>query len=112
MLVKKPDAVMTYPVQDEGAEKARMAILIGPEEGAPNFVMRRIELDAGGCTPFHSHPWEHVVFILKGSGKLRGENAELDLVSGASVFVKPGEQHQFAADKHSPLTFLCSIPRR
>lgn len=112
MLVKKSDAVVTHPVQDEGAEKARMAVLIGPEEGAPNFVMRLFELDAGGYTPYHNHPWEHLVFVLKGSGKLRGENAELDLTAGASVFVKPGEQHQFAADEIKPLTFLCSIPRR
>jgi quercetin dioxygenase-like cupin family protein len=112
MLVKEEVAVHPSPVKDEGAMGARMAVLIGPQEGAPNFIMRRIELDAGGCTPHHSHDWEHVVFILKGTGKLKGEKGDLDLKPGSSVLVMPGEVHQFAADPRTPLVFLCTIPKR
>jgi quercetin dioxygenase-like cupin family protein len=112
MLVKEARDVRPMPVHDEGAEGARMAVLIGPEEGAPNFIMRRIELDAEGHTPYHSHPWEHVVFVLEGIGRLRGEHRALDLRPGSSVFVPPGEVHQFTAATDSPLTFLCTIPKR
>jgi quercetin dioxygenase-like cupin family protein len=112
MLVKDEVVVKPIPVQDEGAVGARMAVLIGPSEGAPNFVMRHIELDAGGCTPFHTHAWEHLVYILKGTGKLKGQSEQHDLKPGASVLVLPGEKHQFAADPQSPLVFLCSIPKR
>ncbi len=74
--------------------------------------MRRIELESGGCTPHHSHPWEHVVYILEGEGFLAGEAVDLELKPGDSVFVKPDEVHQFRARDDSPLTFLCSIPQR
>jgi quercetin dioxygenase-like cupin family protein len=112
MLVKEEIVVKPNPVRDEGAAGARMAVLIGPSEGAPNFVMRRIELDAGGCTPCHTHAWEHVVYILKGTGKLKGQSGHHDLKPGSSVLVLPGEEHQFAADPQSPLVFLCTIPKR
>jgi quercetin dioxygenase-like cupin family protein len=112
MLVKGKKDVTSVPVTDAGAQKARIAVLIGPEDGAPNFMMRRIELAPGGCTPHHSHPWEHVVYVLKGEGFLTGEAGELKLKSGDSVFVKPDEVHQFRAREDSQLTFLCSIPRR
>ncbi|RJP72885.1 MAG: cupin domain-containing protein [Candidatus Zixiibacteriota bacterium] len=112
MLVKEARDVRPQPVHDEGAANVRMAVLIGPDEGAPNFVMRRIELDAQGHTPYHSHPWEHVVFVLEGLGVLRGEKGDLPLSPGDSAFVPPGEVHQFVAAEESPLTFLCTIPKR
>ncbi|HEX7344554.1 MAG TPA: cupin domain-containing protein [bacterium] len=112
MLVREKFAAKANPVQDEGAQKARIAVLIGPEEGAPNFVMRRIELDEGGCTPHHAHNWEHVVYILEGQGKLKGEKGELELKPGSSVLVLANERHQFVAESDKPLVFLCSIPKR
>lgn len=112
MIVKDSRTVPANPVKDEGAKGARIAVLIGPEEGAPNFVMRRIELDTGGCTPYHAHAWEHVVYILEGRGRLRGEKSDIQLQPGASALVMPNEQHQFAADADAPLVFLCSIPKR
>ncbi len=74
--------------------------------------MRRIELDRGGCTPYHAHAWEHVVYVLEGRGKLRGEKGEMELEPGSSALVMPHEQHQFTAAAETPLTFLCSIPKR
>jgi quercetin dioxygenase-like cupin family protein len=112
MLVKYAENVTMNRVTDEGAVKAKIAILIGPDEGAPNFTMRRIELESGGCTPHHAHPWEHVVYVLEGKGKLLGERKEFELKPGAAVLVPPGEVHQFAAAGDSLLVFLCSIPKR
>lgn len=112
MLVKDKATVTANPVKDEGARGARIAVLIGPEEGAPNFVMRRIELDISGCTPYHAHAWEHVVYILEGKGTLRGDKGDIELKPGSSALVMPNEQHQFAADLDAPLVFLCSIPKR
>ena len=47
-----------------------MQVLIGPDEGAGNFVMRRFTLAPGAATPHHDHEWEHEAFILEGTGVL------------------------------------------
>ena len=51
---------------EENASKLRVRWLITKETGAENFAMRLFEMEAGGYSPFHSHPWEHEVFILEG----------------------------------------------
>jgi quercetin dioxygenase-like cupin family protein len=111
MLVKDKDHQTFDPVIDEGVEKVRKAVLVGPEEGAPNFYMRHFELDAGGFTPYHQHDWEHVVYVLSGSGTLKGEERDSELKPGSAVLVKPNEMHQFRADADTPLAFLCMIPK-
>ncbi|MBU0518543.1 cupin domain-containing protein [bacterium] len=88
-----------------------MAVLIGENEGAPNFYMRKFELEAGGHTPYHTHDWEHVVYILEGSGVLKGKDGGRRLEAGSAVLVAPNEEHQFRADDGTPLSFLCSIPK-
>jgi quercetin dioxygenase-like cupin family protein len=111
MIVKYDDKIRMEPVQMDGVRKVRKAVLIGQEEGAPNFFMRKFDLEAGGHTPHHSHDWEHVVFVLSGSGTLKGVGGEYELKPGASVFVAPNEEHQFIADRESGLSFLCTVPK-
>jgi quercetin dioxygenase-like cupin family protein len=41
--------------------------------GAPNFVMRLFEIDPDGYSPFHTHAWEHEVFVLEGEGTVLTE---------------------------------------
>ena len=53
---------------EEGALKLRVRWLITKEMGASNFAMRLFEMKPGGYSPFHSHPWEHEVFVLEGEG--------------------------------------------
>ncbi len=111
MIVKNKNKVTLKAVQDDSTRDVQMAVLIGDEEGAPNFVMRRFELSPGGYTPYHTHDWEHVVYVLEGAGKLKGRNSDNILKPGASVLVSPNEEHQFRADDDAGLVFLCSIPK-
>jgi quercetin dioxygenase-like cupin family protein len=48
-------------------------LLITKEMGAPNFVMRLFEIDPDGYSPFHTHAWEHEVFVLEGEGTVLTE---------------------------------------
>ena len=89
----------------------KMRILIGADEGAPNFVMRLFEVEPGSSTPFHTHNWEHEVFILAGKGKVKnGEEKETPIADGNFVFVAPDEKHCFVNDGSDTLRFICSIP--
>jgi len=61
---------------EEGALGLRVRWLITKNIGAENFAMRLFEMETGGYSPFHDHPWEHEVFILEGEGLVIGEGGE------------------------------------
>jgi len=94
----------------EGASKLRVRWLITKEIGAENFAMRLFELEPRGYSPFHSHPWEHEVFILEGEGLVVGEGEEKRFRTGDVIFIPPNEKHQFKNSAKKTVKFLCLIP--
>jgi quercetin dioxygenase-like cupin family protein len=105
-----PNDIPAAPVTSEGAAKATIRELITADTGAPTFAMRLFEVEPGGHTPLHAHDWEHEVFILAGSGEVRGPEGAHPFAAGDAVFVPPGETHQFANTGPARLRFLCLIP--
>jgi quercetin dioxygenase-like cupin family protein len=95
---------------EEGASKLRVRWLITREMGAKNFAMRLFEMNPGGYSPFHSHPWEHEVFILEGEGLVVGEGEERKFRAGDVIFIPPNEKHQFKNNDEKTVKFLCLIP--
>lgn len=85
-------------------------ILIGPDQGASNFVMRLFVLKEGGHSPSHSHPWEHEVFVLTGKGRVKSQGDEIPVEKGDFVYVPPMEKHQFLNTGSTPFEFLCIVP--
>ena len=84
--------------------------VISAQDGAPRFAMRVFEVEPGGSTPFHSHAWEHEVFILEGRGKVRSAQGERALQRDDVVFVPGGEEHCFVNTGEAVLRFICCIP--
>ncbi|MDP2950597.1 MAG: cupin domain-containing protein [Chloroflexota bacterium] len=84
--------------------------VISAEDGAPRFSMRVFEVQPGASTPFHSHWWEHEVFILSGQGKVRGTEGERELKPNDAVYVPGDEQHCFVNSGSEALRFICCIP--
>jgi len=95
---------------DEGASKLRVRWLITKEIGAENFAMRLFEMEPGGYSPFHNHPWEHEVFILEGDGIVVGEELERKFRAGNAIFIPANEKHQFKNDGEKSVKFLCLVP--
>jgi quercetin dioxygenase-like cupin family protein len=86
----KVKEVDVTPVELMGKAKSTIQWAITQEDGAPNFEMRYISLSAGSTTPFHAHPWEHEVYIVKGEGLLKDkDNNESTIKKDDFVFVKP-----------------------
>ena len=96
--------------EEEGASKLKVRWLITKEMGAPNFAMRLFEMEPGGNSPFHSHPWEHEVFILEGEGLMVSEEGEKKFRPGDVVFILPNEKHQFKNNGEKTVKFLCLVP--
>jgi len=95
---------------EEDASKLRVRWLITKEVGAENFAMRLFEMETGGYSPFHSHPWEHEVFILEGEGLAVGEGKERKFRAGDVIFIPPNEKHQLKNNGKKTVKFLCLIP--
>lgn len=98
------------PVTEEGSKGARIKWLINEKDGAPNFLMRHFTVEPDGFTPFHSHDWEHEVYILEGKGRVRYEDREEEIRPGDAILIPAGKRHQFRAGSE-PLKFLCLVPK-
>lgn len=92
-----------------GAQGVQVQWLLASPEGAPNFALRRFNLEPDGQTPLHSHPWEHEVYVLRGSGAVITGEGETPLQPDCAVLVLPNETHCFRSGAQG-LQFLCLVP--
>ena len=87
-------------------------VLIGKDDGAANFAMRRFVIDPGAQTPYHKHDWEHEVFVVEGKGVLVCAEGEKRLERGNVVFVPGGEMHRFRNAGTEIFSMLCMVPMK
>jgi len=97
-------------VNMEGAVGANIRWLISQKDGAPHFAMRMFEIAVNGNTPYHTHNYEHEVFVLSGAGKVVTEENTKAMNAWDVIFVPPNINHQFVNIGDQPLVFLCLIP--
>jgi len=99
------------PVPVRFARGARMAVLIGPDEGAPRFVMRRFHLAAGGRIPTHRHDTiEHEQVVVRGEMTIGLNEATHTVRSGDAVFIPAGTAHWYENRGTEEVEFLCVVP--
>ena len=110
MKVTNTSDVEAKKVEMEGASGCTVRWLVGKADGAPNFAMRQFEVEPGGHTPRHFHPYEHEVFVLEGEGVVLEGETPHPLRAGDVILVKPDEVHQFKNTGESTMKFLCLIP--
>lgn len=103
-------SVKTEKVDDPAAKGVTIRWLISEKDGAPNFAMRLFEVEPEGHTPYHEHPFEHEVLVLKGVGSLVGQSESRAIAQGDAILVPGGEKHQFKNASEEPLVFLCLVP--
>ncbi|MBE0617503.1 MAG: cupin domain-containing protein [Proteobacteria bacterium] len=111
MKIGHVEQIPDQAVAVEGAQGVRMRVVVGPDQGAPNFVMRVFDLSPGGHSPHHTHDFEHEVFVLAGRGVHEEEGRIELLAAGDVVYVAPGVLHQFRAAADQGLRFICVVPR-
>ena len=104
------DKVELENVNIEGAKNTKIRWLVAQKDGSPNFAMRMFEVEKDGHTPYHSHDWEHEVFVLEGEGVLVLKNEEKPFKQWDVMYVDPNMMHRFKNTGESLLRFLCVIP--
>ena len=97
------------PVAMDGVRGVRMAVMVGREDGAPNFALRSFIVDPNGHSPKHSHDYEHEVFIVQGGGEVLLEGEYRPIRAGDVVYVPADHEHQFRASD-AGMRFLCLVP--
>ena len=110
MQVKHFNEVEAKEVDMEGASRCRVRWLVSEKDGAPTFAMRQFELEPGGHTPRHFHPYEHEIYVLEGEGAVVDGDHHRPLSPGDVVFVQPNDVHQFKNTGTGILKMICLIP--
>ena len=86
--------------------------LLGEPEGAPNFELRYITFPVGAATVYHEHAWEHEVFVVKGSGKIKTESGEQAVTTNDAVLLLPNEGHQLInTSTDETFDIICVVPK-
>jgi quercetin dioxygenase-like cupin family protein len=111
MIVETYQQVPAEEVTMAGAEAVTIRWLLGRKSPAPNFWLRLFEVQPGGHSPYHSHPSEHEIFVLEGSGRLNAKGGNFPLAAGTFALVEPGEEHQFENTGETVFKFLCLVPK-
>jgi quercetin dioxygenase-like cupin family protein len=108
-IVRPLDTVETTPI--DGTRGARMAVLIGPEQGAPHFVMRRFIVEPGGLIPEHDHEdIEHEQVVVRGELVLTLDGETRSVRAGDTVYMPPGSSHRYENRSDAEAEFICVIP--
>ncbi|MCD4691219.1 cupin domain-containing protein [bacterium] len=97
-------------IEVKDAQGVKKAGLITAADGSPTAAMRLFELERNGHTPWHTHDWEHVVYIIEGKGILKSENGDAAFGAGDSLLVDPNEKHNFINTGDGRLRFICVVP--
>jgi quercetin dioxygenase-like cupin family protein len=87
----------------------QMQMLIGPEDGAPNFAMRRFIMGEGGGVPTHTNKVEHEQFVLRGSAEVGIGDKVYNVQSGDVLYIPAGAPHYYKV-REAPFEFLCVVP--
>ncbi|MCR4441435.1 MAG: cupin domain-containing protein [Peptococcaceae bacterium] len=93
-----------------GAKNALKKSLIGPKEGWKDYVMRLFEVEAGGYSPNHSHPWPHIAYVTKGKGIVNMAGTDHEVEEGSFAYVPPGVKHQFVNTGSDKFCWICIVP--
>lgn len=109
MVIRNIDQVESKPVAMDGVKGVKMAVMVGRDDGAPNFALRSFTVEAGGHSPRHHHDYEHEVYVVSGEGTVFLGGRENPIRGGDVVYVPADEEHQFKAGARG-LRFLCLVP--
>jgi quercetin dioxygenase-like cupin family protein len=73
--------------------------------------VRYFEVAPGGFTSFEKHEHEHLVVVLRGTGRVRLDSNWSELRQNDAVYVGPMVPHQFRNDGVEPFGILCVVDR-
>ncbi len=110
MIVSHEENVEARIFNNEEAKGTSMKAIISPKEGWEGYVMRVLELEVGGYSPKHNHPWPHINYMLEGEGILSLDGEEYKVKKGSYAYVPANKVHQFKNAGNGIFKFICIVP--
>jgi len=110
MVISHVKEVKGVKIEGLAAKGIQKKVLVSPAQGWQGYVMRSFELDKGGYTPRHTHPWPHINYITGGRGKLFLDGMEYALEEGSFAYIPSGKEHQFSQEGEETFSLLCIVP--
>ncbi len=112
MKIVSLDNVEKQKVNTKGASGAWKQLPLGSKEGAPVYAYRVFTVEPGGHTPFHTHPYEHMNYVIEGMGALvNRKKEEMPIKAGDFALVEPDEKHQYRNTGAGPFKIICGVPK-
>lgn len=110
MSILKNEEMKAVEINMDAAKNVFKQTAITKDQGWDGWSMRIFTLEKDGYTPFHTHDWPHINYILKGSGTLFIDGEEQSVKTGDAAYVKGGEEHQFRNAGDEDFSFICIVP--
>ena len=109
MTARHDSEVRRYDLSGDGIQDVAKQVLAGPRDGFSGFL-RKFTVSPGGHTPYHTHDWYHLVYVVKGEGSVRFEGVDRPIREGSVVHVEAGKVHGFTCTGPADMQFLCLVP--
>jgi quercetin dioxygenase-like cupin family protein len=106
-VVKKAAAVPGRAVA--AGRSTEVQVLLGPDDGAPHFAMRRFVMGAGGGMPRHTNKVEHEQYVLRGRARIAVGADTHEVAAGDVLYIPAGVPHSYDVVE-APFEFLCLVP--
>ena len=111
MIIKKLNDVPSGYLP--GNAHVKKQIVLGPDDGSQEIVLRYFSIAPEGKSPHHSHDFPHLVKIESGKGIAKDSaGTERQLQAGDYIYVESNEVHQFVNTGSEPFDFVCIVPIR
>lgn len=112
MFVSHRDNITKKKIESAAVKGVTKQVLIGPDQGWDDYVMRMFTLEPGGFAPRHSHDWQHILYIVEGNGILFLDGNEFPLIPGSTAYVPENSEHQILNNGADKFVFICIVPER
>jgi quercetin dioxygenase-like cupin family protein len=86
-------------------------VLLGEDDGVPNFAMRKFTMGEGGGMPLHTNAVEHEQYVLRGRARIRVGDEEYEVAEGSVLYIPASAPHSYEV-LEAPFEFLCLVPNR
>ena len=88
-------------------QKAQIAVLTPKED--EDFIVRKINIAAGGTMPNHTNKIQHQQYVLEGEAKVVVGEKEYHAKKGDFIYIPAGINHYYEACYGKDYQFLCMI---